>query len=239
MIDIHAIHGFLSLPSDWETFNLTNLYTYDLTEAPIAPSSDGFWGWAKRFNHHCTTNVENHSLLMGYSLGGRLGLHALLENPAKWKAGIIISAHTGFKTEQEKINRIHADQVWAERFLNEPWQKVLHEWNSQSVFAGVDFPIRRQENQFSRKDLADQLRFFSRGNQDDLSQPIQNIPLPILWICGEKDINFSKAAAEINFTHPLSRVDIVEGAAHRVPWEKPEKFQKIIHSFINEVSSCL
>jgi 2-succinyl-6-hydroxy-2,4-cyclohexadiene-1-carboxylate synthase len=236
-MEIHAIHGFLGLPTDWNLLNIPNLKTYDLTHPEIAPSTDGFWGWARRFN---SFTAPQNGILMGYSLGGRLGMHALLENPNQWKAGIIISTSlAGYKTEQEKTARFKADCEWAELFEKEPWEKVLEAWNSQSTFAGVSYPIRREENQFSRKHLSQQLRLFSRAYQDDLSISIENFQLPILWVCGALDTNFQRAAKDLNIRHPLSRVEIIENTAHRVPWEQPEQFVKIIKSFIQEVSSCL
>lgn len=236
MTEIHALHGFLGLPEDWQHLKLPNLKTYDLSDTPIAPSSDGYWGWAQRFNHYAS---PKDGILLGYSLGGRLAMHALLENPSKWKAGIIISSHTGFKTEKEKAIRIQSDKYWAERFENEPWEKILQDWNAQSVFAGFDYPLVRLEKKFSRKHLGDLLRRFSRGHQDDISKAVQNLQVPILWINGKLDITFRTVAKELSFAHPFSRVEVVEGSAHRVPWEQPEKFLKLIQSFLYEVSSCL
>lgn len=236
MLEIHAIHGFLGLPTDWDIFNLPHLHAYDLTDPAIEPSSAGFWEWAKRFNEHSS---PKDGILLGYSLGGRLCMHALLENPTKWNAAIIVSSHTGFKTEKEKIARIQADEVWAKRFENEPWEQILQTWNAQSVFGGVDFPLVRPEHQFPREKRGHLLRVCSRGYQDDLSTAIENSSLPILWICGKLDTTFQAAAKELRFAHPLSEVHIVEGAAHRVPWEQPEKFLKLTQSFISEVSSCL
>ncbi len=234
MMEIHAIHGFLGLPSDWQLFNFPKLHAYNLTDPAIAPSQDGLWGWAKRFNHYAQ---PKQGILLGYSLGGRLAMHALLENPNQWKGAIIVSSHPGLKTEKEKAARIQADSAWAERFEKEPWEKVIQDWNAQPVFAGMSF--KREEKLFSRKDLGHQLRHFSRGQQDDLSKTIQNFQLPILWICGQLDPLFKAAAKDLNFSHPLSRVEFVEGAAHRVPWEQPDQFLKVTQSFINEVSSCL
>lgn len=235
-MELHAIHGFLGLPEDWHKFKMPSMRTYNLSDPEIAPGQDGFWGWAKRFNCH---TLPSHGILMGYSLGGRLAMHALLDNPARWKAGIIISSHTGYKKDHERAARLAADAAWADRFENERWEKVLSDWNAQPVFAGMDFPMIRHEHQFSRKELGSILRLCSRGHQDDLSASIQNFQLPILWICGKLDPTFPAAAKNLHFSHPLSRVEIVEGAAHRVPWEQPEKFLKIIQSFINEVASCL
>lgn len=238
-MEIHAIHGFLGLPTDWDQFNFQNLYAHDLTNTEIVPSTDGFWGWARRFNQKVLKDSKNNErILMGYSLGGRLAIHALLDNPSQWKAGIIISSHPGYKTESERSVCLQNDQAWAVRFENEPWDLVLQTWNAKPTFAGLEFPIIRHEDQFSRKQLAHQLRTCSRAYQDDLSKPLQNFRLPLLWICGKLDRNFVTSSKELNFVHPLSRVEIVEDAAHRVPWEQPEKFLNLIQSFKSEILSC-
>ncbi|QLH34926.1 MAG: hypothetical protein HWD61_01270 [Parachlamydiaceae bacterium] len=83
--------------------------------------------------------------LDGIFFRGRLALHALFDEPNKWKAGIIISSHTGFKKESDKAARLLIDNAWAERFENDAWEKVLKDWNSQPVFGGMDFSIPRRE----------------------------------------------------------------------------------------------
>lgn len=233
MFEIHALHGFLGLPTDWDVFNLPDLKAYDLADPALAPSFDGFWGWARRFNQMAT---PKNGILLGYSLGGRLAMHALLESPEKWKAGIFVSCHTGCKTEKEKFARIQTDEAWAKRFENEDWETVTQAWNSQPVFGGLDFPIVRKEQHFSRENLAHLLRDFSRGHQDDLSVGMQNLPKPILCICGMLDVHFQTAFTDLKFAHPASRVEIIKRAAHRIPWEQPKKFIKLVQSFISEVS---
>lgn len=236
--EIHALHGFLGLPTDWNVFKFPHVHQYDLQDPLTAPAEDGFWGWAKRFNHLMQQYRPDKRFFLGYSLGARLGLHALLENPSNWAGGIFVSAHPGFQKDEEKAARLKADHNWAQSFLTKPWPSLLKEWNAQAPFAGIDFPIPRDESCFSRKNLADQLRLFSRGKQEDLSHAIQKIPFPLLWICGELDAYFCEAAKKLNFLHPLSKIVIVEGAAHRVPWEKPEKFKELTYSFIQEVLEC-
>ncbi|WP_052436048.1 alpha/beta fold hydrolase [Neochlamydia sp. EPS4] len=236
MTKIHALHGFLGLPTDWQRFNLPNLHAYSLRRPSLAPAADGLWGWAKRFNR--LAQPRHDDILMGYSLGGRLALHALLDNPNQWRAGIIISAHPGLTSKEEKIKRVQADKAWADRFGNDPWQDVIRDWNCQAVFGGKSFPLKRSEHQFLRKNLQDQLKFFSTGHQDDLSEALKGLPLPILWISGQLDTKFLAKAHELTFSHPLSRVESIAHAGHRAPWEQSILFLKIIQSFIQEVLSC-
>lgn len=231
MTKIHAIHGFLGLPSDWDQFGFSQLVAYNLFNSSISPSKEGFWEWAKRFNQR----VESDGIMMGYSLGGRLGMHALLEQPHKWKAGIFISSHTGIKQHEEKSFRLSHDLKWALRFKSEDWNELVRDWNAQPVFGGIHPSLQRKESDFCREYLSLLLKYYSRGEQEDLSNAIQKIQVPILWVGGENDVAFEKAAKDLNFAHPQSKIHFIKGAAHRVPWEQPELFKTIIHSFLQEV----
>lgn len=234
MINIHALHGFLGLPSDWKAFNFESCYFHDFAQPEIAPCHDGFWGWAKRFNQYITSQ---NNVLMGYSMGGRLALHALLDQPEKWKAAVIISANPGVQSIEQKAARINADRVWADRFMHEPWQRLLKAWNDQEVFKGKQFPLSRHEHEFSRAHLSLLLTTFSLGLQEDLTLLMHQLNLPILWICGQQDSKFLELSKKINFFHKLSKVKTVEAAGHRVPWERPQQFKKLVQSFISEVYS--
>lgn len=233
MTRLHAIHGFLGLPSDWNVFKIPSLIAHDLTSPALSPSSDGFWGWAKRFN--ALSNSTEKKILLGYSLGGRLAIHALLDQPTQWLGGIIVSSNPGLKNSDEKSIRLQQDVRWAERFEKESWSSVLKAWNQQSVFAGISSPLPRHENQFDRQHLAQLLKVFSLGHQEDLTTSLSKLPIPILWIYGKFDTKFQNLSKNLSFSHPKSRVEFIEGAAHRVPWEQPIAFINLIQSFIQEV----
>lgn len=231
MTIIHAVHGFLGLARDWEIFDFPNLMTYDLYNSPVTPSLKGFWEWAQRFNQQ----VKSKDIFLGYSLGGRLGMHALLESPTPWKAAIIVSSNPGIKSEEDKAIRLAEDLRWAYRFETEVWEKVVKDWNAQSVFGGVCHSLIRNEEDFSRKFLSFLLTHYSLGRQEDLTDRIQKIQIPILWISGKNDHKFHTASRKLSFINPKSKIQIVPEAGHRVPWEQPSAFKKIVHSFLQEV----
>ena len=76
-------------------------------------------------------------MLLGYSLGGRLALHALLHAPELWAGALVVGADTGLADPKEREARVRWDAAWAERFLNEPWEDVLRDWDAQAVFGGA------------------------------------------------------------------------------------------------------
>ena len=96
---IYALHGFLGLPSDWAEFN--GLEGVSLFDTRLPAPSAGLTQWGKAFNAF----AEPGSLLLGYSLGGRLALHALCDNPGRWQGAILISAHPGLRCSKEKETR--------------------------------------------------------------------------------------------------------------------------------------
>ncbi len=86
MSTIWAIPGFLGVPSDWDIFSWEGLKKVDLA----SPSCISFDTWAKHFNREVKSHQNSNNILLGYSLGGRLGLHAVIEQPQLWNAAIIV-----------------------------------------------------------------------------------------------------------------------------------------------------
>lgn len=205
-----ALHGFLGLPTDWDHLSLISF--------PILPA-DSFQAWAEQFHTMLLQKVSPPYILMGYSMGGRLALHAMQQRPDLYKAGILISAHPGLKSEKEKQLQLKNDDEWADRFMQTPWDDLMKAWEEKEVFQNATHRFLRKEKDYARQDLAAFLRNFSLGHQE-VSIP----PIPIYWITGENDKKYTQLAQEISQLHPLSKNIVIPSASHRVPWENPKKF---------------
>lgn len=167
---------------------------------------------------------------MGYSLGGRLALHALLDSPQLWSGAIIISSHPGLETAQQRQDRKKNDSIWAERFLDESWDSLMHAWNQQEVFKSSN--LLREEKDYSRQILADTLIHWSLAEQENLKTHIEKLNIPILWVAGESDKRYAAIAKSLQLHHHQSRVWIAKELGHRVPWEATADFQKQIQIFL-------
>jgi 2-succinyl-6-hydroxy-2,4-cyclohexadiene-1-carboxylate synthase len=241
MLNLHFIHGFLGLPSDWEIFKEPfknyNCYFHSIEKyIPSFINTDisDFEGWAIHFNNAVYNNQnKNKNILIGYSLGGRLALHALCKNNNYFNAAIIISANPGLKSQTEKQSRIINDNLWANRFLNEKWENVMNAWNCQGVFSNIKNNLIRNENDFNRQEIFNVLTNFSLGKQEDLRNKIKNIKIPILWLAGESDVKFAQIAHEMQNLNTKIESNILNATGHRVPWEKPEEFKEICCMFFN------
>lgn len=213
-----ALHGFLGAPSDWLNWTAQDLGVENFIPCPVG-RAESLEAWALAFNRYVAIHTRSPRTLMGYSMGGRLALQALRHTPSLWAQGILISTHPGLKTSHEKQNRLAHDQIWAKRFLQDPWEKLMQDWEAQPLFRNATQRFQRSEQ--DRSLLAEQLLNFSLGKQN------YALPhLPLLWVTGEKDSFYCQHAQEICHTHSQSSMVILPGAGHRAPWEAPSFFSK-------------
>ena len=197
---IYALHGFLGLPSDWDGFNV------EAIRIRAAPSMED---WAKEFNRQVREQGGKH-FLMGYSMGGRLALHALIDAPELWEKAFLLSTHPGLI--EGKDARMLADEEWARRFESEPFDVVVGDWMRQPVFKGTATPVRH-ESDFNKKELSSQLRQFSLAKQAKLSSDKAE------WYVGERDQKLRAL---------LPEATIVPNAGHRILLDNPELIKKRI-----------
>jgi len=226
---ICALHGFLGQPKDWDILSFEGMQAINLFENIY--SSKGLKQCAQQINK--SLQKDDSQVLMGYSLGGRLALHMLLDNPSRWNGAVIISANPGFPTVEAQQERLKQDDYWAQRFIQDPWEELMLDWHSQDLFKGTCSISQRKESEFDRQVLASVLRNWSAGHQEDLSTRLEKLDMPILWIAGERDQRFKKYAGSVKLKHPLSSVWIAPEAGHRTPWDRPQEFKHQVNKFIN------
>lgn len=228
--EIWALSGFLGLPSDWDILGWKNLVSKDWQ----GYSLNSFNEWAEQFNEEvcrtCQSSSEHTAprILMGYSMGGRLALHALIQRPDIWQGAIIISAHPGLSSCEEKAKRLERDKEWAARFESDDWEGLMRDWNFQEIFAHDSFCFERRRADHVRDKLAQALVNFSLGKQHDLRSEISKLSMPIVWVTGSLDKQYCALAEEVKLANPLSRKLVIEGAGHRVVWGKLMAFSSVI-----------
>ena len=235
--NLYALHGTLGTPCDWDflgdNFLGDSLHKVSLFEKWKEPIK--LWEWAADFNASLPIKEEGQiNILMGYSLGGRLALHALLQNPDLWDGAIIISTNPGLKTEEERTCRLHDDLKWSHQLKNLGWEDFMSLWNNQEVLRGTP-QIPRFEQDYDKKAIANAMTHWSIGLQEDLREEISTLSLPILWIVGANDTKYVQNSESLSFKNPLSSKVVFSETGHRVPWEQPEPFKSSLNHFIEKV----
>lgn len=237
-VTVIALHGFLGQPSDWDQVAalipeaewLTPDYTRDPllspNSAPLAEWGEAFARWLVREN-----KMEN-PLLVGYSQGGRLALHALEKMPGFFRAAVIVSAQPGMPDASfiDRSARRSHDETWAHRFEREPWKDVLEAWNSQPVFAGDRNEPPRVERPDSRELAAACLRRWSSAGQKDFRHVIEKQARSLEWVVGERDRKYTAMSEELASKFPALRTHRIPGCGHRVPFDAPAALAEIIRA---------
>jgi 2-succinyl-6-hydroxy-2,4-cyclohexadiene-1-carboxylate synthase len=218
---IWLLHGNLGLPTDWKP--VADL----LIEAGFSVRCINLWSYLQSPAHQLedvgrclaeeALKADCPPILCGYSMGGRLALHALRHAPHAWKAGVLVSTNPGLCSAEEKQLRLHHDQQWAQKCRTLPWTEFLREWNNQGVLQGCP-TVQGPELELQREFVARGFESWSLGLQDDFRRFLAQAPLPILGIAGEKDAKFSRLAREVWGEKAV----LIPGVGHRVPLEAPE-----------------
>ncbi len=249
-INLFLIHGFLGRPQDWSGLKRylsagTHLaiYTPDLFNNTNLTPQNSFRDWAKNFNMWAEGLVgsSDSNILVGYSLGGRLALHALEQAPLLWSRSIIISANPGFLDEEvdlgseERKVRWFQDTYWADQFLKSDWSQLMKDWNSQGIFSGGGMEPLRQEVHYSRELLGLALTRWSLSQQRNLRPLIRREAQDIHWIVGERDEKFCQIAQELKEAIPELHVHIVANSGHRVIFDSPQAINTIIEKLIGNL----
>jgi 2-succinyl-6-hydroxy-2,4-cyclohexadiene-1-carboxylate synthase len=234
---LFCIHGNFQTAKVWQSlgdgmkaeFSDLEMVTEDLYAKPF----QGFDDWTKDFcdRAELATNGEK-SVLLGYSLGGRLALHACIHRPDLWEGVVVVGADPGLGSSEEKNHQFARDRNWADRLKKEPIEHLVREWDEQPVFCGIENSAPRNLEELDPIQLSQQFEVFSKGLQQNLVPALSELKNPpVLFLAGEKDKKYQQIGDELAELCPVVESRWVEDSGHRVPWENPESFSRILIDF--------
>ncbi|MFQ5529627.1 MAG: alpha/beta fold hydrolase [Gemmatimonadota bacterium] len=229
---IWALHGAFGGPDDWGDLGRAladvGVIAVDLWcdehDLPLR-------AWASEFNRR-VRDIDANPVLLGYSMGARMGLHALVEPAAQWKAAVLVSPHPGLSSAVERAARRERDDEWLRRFDSLDWREFWREWTDQPVLTSSVRRPAPPDRRASRRGLAR----WSLAEQKDLRRDLWQVECPVLWITGELDEKFTAIGETAAPLLPRCELTVVAGAGHRVPWDAPEEFDKLVASFLRRVA---
>lgn len=225
--DVIFLHGFLGLPSDFDScfshLKSKNVKSFDYMRVTGLTPEVYISDWGQNF---LRSQVGDDALTaVGYSQGGRLLLGAYAQKPQRFKKLILISSHSGLRSYSEKETRLSSDRQWARQFRGSQWDQLMKDWNAQSVFQ-KGREVSRNENDFDREDLALCFENWSLAHQPDYFELIQKNE-NIYVVVGEHDQKYREL-----YNYLGSRLLVTKGAAHRVPSDQPIHLAEILNSIL-------
>lgn len=165
------------------------------------------------------------TVLVGYSLGGRLGLHAVLRG-ARPRLLVTVGASAGIEDARERERRRQADEELAAWIESHPIEQVVDRWAAQPVFASQppELVARQRAGRLAHDPgaLATLLRTAGQGVMPPVWDRLATLPVPLLAIAGERDERYADAARRIAAIVPDGRFALVPGSGHAPQLEDPE-----------------
>jgi 2-succinyl-6-hydroxy-2,4-cyclohexadiene-1-carboxylate synthase len=214
---IFGLHGFLGQGSDFDSLKDVLPENIEL----IAPDLFLDTRYDLSSFEKCTDQIANklktrseEKIFIGYSLGGRIGLHILDQYPDLFDQYIFLSTNPGLVDEQQKNQRLIADQLWAEKINTQKWSEFLKDWNSQSVFrAGSE--SARVESQFDKNQLVCAVTSLSLAGQKNMDSVIEKSRQKIKWVVGSKDQKYLDLAQDLKQKKILENYSRIS-SGHRI-----------------------
>jgi 2-succinyl-6-hydroxy-2,4-cyclohexadiene-1-carboxylate synthase len=165
--------------------------------------------------------------LAGYSMGGRLALHAALALPERVTRLSLIGASPGIAEPTARAARRAADERLAGELQRSSIEAFARRWARTPVLAGlspeVAAAVHADRLRSAPDGLARALRGLGTGALPSVWDRLGELAIPVRLLVGERDQKFRQIAASMAAQIGDAEVIVVPGAGHAVHLEAPER----------------
>jgi 2-succinyl-6-hydroxy-2,4-cyclohexadiene-1-carboxylate synthase len=178
------------------------------------------------------TGEEETFTLAGYSMGGRLALHAAFALAPRVDRLVLIGASPGLAQLAERATRVEADARLADEIESGSIEAFAARWAQTLVLAGQPADVKAAVDVDRRRNtpqgLARALRGVGTGALPSLWDRLPQVDIPVELIVGARDQKFRATAERMVAALPAARRHVVAGAGHAVHLEDPGAVAAII-----------
>ena len=171
-------------------------------------------------------------VLAGYSMGGRLALHAALEAPDRIAHLVLIAATAGIEDAGERAARRAADEELARFAAQATAEAFAERWQALPLFAGTPPEAaalwREDLLRNDPRDLAAQLRGLGAGTMAPVWDRLGGLDVPATVVVGERDAKYRELGERLVTTLPRARLAVVPAAGHGLPREAPQALAALL-----------
>lgn len=229
------LHGFTHTGASWDPVVAALGERY----LPLAPDIRGHGQAAERRPVDLAHVIDDLSALApgrftlaGYSMGGRISLHAALALGERIEGLVLIGASPGIADAAERAARRAHDERLAAELERASIEEFANRWARTPVLANQPPEIRAAAHadrlRSTPDGLAHALRGLGTGALPSLWPRLAELEMPVSLLAGERDPKF-RALAELMATEiGTARVQIVEGTGHAAHLEAPERVAELI-----------
>jgi 2-succinyl-6-hydroxy-2,4-cyclohexadiene-1-carboxylate synthase len=171
-------------------------------------------------------SAPNRFILCGYSMGGRIALHAAARLPERVTRLVLVSSTAGIEDDVLRAERLSADELLADEIERDGVEAFVSRWRELPLFAGdpawVEDLVAADERRLSAEALAWTLRAFSPGLLEPLWDRLASLAMAVVVLAGERDERYRAIGERLAAAIPGARSTVVAGAGHRLALEAPE-----------------
>jgi 2-succinyl-6-hydroxy-2,4-cyclohexadiene-1-carboxylate synthase len=233
--DLVLLHGFTQTGRSWQPVRDVLGARY----RAVAPDLPGHGQFAHRrpasfaaCDAYLRALTDAPFTLTGYSMGGRVALHAALAIGARIRRLVLVGASPGLADRAEREQRRAADDALADRIEALGVEAFAREWAAQPLFAGMPRGIAELADADRRRNtapgLAAALRGLGTGAMPSLWDRLGELPMPVELVVGARDDKFRAIAGRMAERLRDARVHVVEGAGHAVHLERPDAVADVL-----------
>lgn len=172
--------------------------------------------------------------LAGYSMGGRIALHAALALPDRIERLVLIGASPGLADPAERQARREADDRLAEELERSDIESFARRWAQTPVLAGLPAQLAEQVHHDRLKNtpggLAGALRGLGTGALPSLWDRLPHLTMPVFLAAGERDQKFRDIAAQMAQRIDRAETQVIPGAGHAAHIEAPAAVARLLQS---------
>lgn len=179
----------------------------------------------------------NERWILGYSMGGRVALHAVASGVVQPDRLILIGASPGLLSADERASRSELEESWAVKLEQEGMARFAEFWESLPIIRSqesIPEPTRslmreRRANQ-DPSNMAAVLRQLGTGRMPPLWSSLAHIACPTDLLAGAFDEKFRVIAARMLPCLKKAQYHGIPAAGHTAHLENPDYFAEIILS---------
>jgi 2-succinyl-6-hydroxy-2,4-cyclohexadiene-1-carboxylate synthase len=170
--------------------------------------------------------------LAGYSMGGRIALHAALARPERIERLVLIGASPGIEDPEEREARLAQDELLAGEIERSSIELFARRWARTAVLDDQPDAVRRAAHADRLRNttggLAAALRGLGTGALAPVWGRLGELEMPVLLIVGERDGRFRALAEQMAQRIADAGVAVVAGAGHAVHLEAPRQVAAVL-----------
>ena len=233
--DLVLLHGFTQTGRSWQPV----LQALAARYRAVAPDLPGHGALADRrpasfaaCDAYVRALADGRPTLAGYSMGGRVALHAALALGDRLERLVLVGASPGLADPVERAARAADDAALADRIEALGLEAFVREWGEQPLLAGMPRGIRELADADRLRNtaagLAAALRGLGTGAMPSLWERLGELALPVELVVGERDEKFRAIAERMAAELTDARLHVVPGAGHAVHLEAPDAVAEVI-----------